>query len=184
MRTQAYALTKLTASTWGAALSTARLLYTSIVRPILTKASTAWHSPVGTPFARKWLLKVLSPFLNSCLRAISGAYKATPIRNLEAEVGVPPLGIHLDSHQAQSRVRLEGSEVQEVIWLAVEGVRRTLNRLEGDRNRGRMPRRRHQWAARGGHEEERMGGMGDRGGHGQDGQEEEDKEEDCHPGSP
>jgi hypothetical protein len=93
MRTQTYVLTKLTASTWGAPLSTAHLLYTSIVCPILTKASTAWHSPVGTPFARKWLLKELSPFHNSCLRAISGAYKATPIRNLEVEVGVPPLGI-------------------------------------------------------------------------------------------
>jgi hypothetical protein len=34
---------------------------------------------------------------NKCLRAISGAYKATPIRNLEVEVAVPPLGIHLDS---------------------------------------------------------------------------------------
>jgi hypothetical protein len=101
MRTQTYALTKLTASTWGASLPTSRLMYTSIVRPILTKASTAWHSPTGTPFARKWLLRELSPLQNSCLRAISGAFRATPIRNLEVEVGVPPLGIHLDSLQAR-----------------------------------------------------------------------------------
>jgi hypothetical protein len=46
------------------------------------KASIAWHSPTGTPHAQKWLLKKLSPLQNSCLRAISPAYKATPIQNL------------------------------------------------------------------------------------------------------
>jgi hypothetical protein len=97
------------------------------------------------------------------------------IRNLEAEVGVPPLGIHLDSLQARFRVRLEESGVQEVIWLAVERVRQTLDRLEGDRNRGRRPMRRHHRAARGENEEGGMEGMGERGGHGQDGQEEEDR---------
>ncbi len=115
MRPQTYALTKLTASTWGAALSISRLIYTSIVRPIHTKVSTAWHSPIGTPLARKWLLKELSPLHNSCLRAISGAYKVTPIRNLVAEVGVPLLGMHLDSLQARFRLRLEESGVQEVV---------------------------------------------------------------------
>jgi hypothetical protein len=125
-----------------------RLLYTSIIHPILTKASTAWHSLVSTPFAQKWLLKELSPPYNSCLRAISGAHKATPMCNLEAEVGVLLLGIHLDCLQAQFRVRLEESEVQEVIWLAVEKVWRTLDELEGDRNRARRPKRRHQSAAK------------------------------------
>jgi hypothetical protein len=101
---QTYALTKLTASTWGASLSISRLLYTSIVRPILTQLSPAWHSPTGTALSQKWLLKELSPLQKSCLRAISRTYKATPIQNLEAEVGVPPLRIHLDSLQAQFRL--------------------------------------------------------------------------------
>jgi hypothetical protein len=46
-------------------------------------------------------------------------------------------------------VKLEGSEVQEAIWLAFEKVRQTLGRLEEDRNRGREPRRKYQRAARG-----------------------------------
>jgi hypothetical protein len=37
------------------------------------------------------------PLQNNCLRVISGAYRATPIRNLEVEVGVPSLEIYLDS---------------------------------------------------------------------------------------
>jgi hypothetical protein len=83
------------------------LLYTSIVRPAITYASTAWYSSLGTPHARKDVLKDLTPLQNNCLRAISGAYRATPIRNLEVEVGVPPLEIHLDSLQARLRVMLE-----------------------------------------------------------------------------
>jgi hypothetical protein len=119
-------------------------MYTSIVRPILTKASTAWHFPTGTPFARKWLLKELSPLQNSCLRAISGVFRATPIRNLEVEVGVPPLGIHLDSLQARFRFRLEGSEVQGVIREAVERVWAIFGGLRGEGSRARRCRRRNQ----------------------------------------
>jgi hypothetical protein len=173
MRTQINALTKLTASTWGASLSISHLLYTSIVCPIVTKAFTAWHSPIGPPLARKWLLTELSPLQNSCLRAISGAYKATPIWNLEAEVEVPPLGIHLDGFQARFWLMLEESEVQEVVWLAVKRVRWSLDRLEEDRNRGRRPRRRNQRAGRGGIDVDGVEQMGERGGHWQHGQEDE-----------
>jgi hypothetical protein len=59
-----------------------------------------WHSPIGTPYARKYVLKDLMAMQNKCLRAISRAFKATPIRNLEVEVRVPPLGIYLDSLEA------------------------------------------------------------------------------------
>jgi hypothetical protein len=78
---------------------------------------------------------------NKFLRAICGAYKATPIRNLEVEIGVPPLGIHLDSLQARFRVRLEESEVAQAIREAVGKVERQLGiGLEGSgrkRKRGR-----------------------------------------------
>ncbi len=56
---------------------------------------------------------------NKFLSVISGAYKATPIRNLEVEVGVPPHVIHLDGLQAPFRVRLEESGVASVIKEAV-----------------------------------------------------------------
>ncbi len=58
--------------------------------------------------------------------------------------------------------------------MAVERVRRTLARLEEDRNRGRKPRRKNQRAARGGNDEGDVEPMRKRSGHGQQGQEEED----------
>ncbi len=90
-------MTRLTSSTWGAPFSSCHLLYSSIVRPAIAYASTAWYSSLGTPYARKYILKDLMPLQNNCLRVISGAYRATPIRNLEVEVGVPSLEIYLDS---------------------------------------------------------------------------------------
>jgi hypothetical protein len=46
LRTQTFALTRLTSSTWGAPFSSCRLLYTSIVRPAITYASPAWYLPL------------------------------------------------------------------------------------------------------------------------------------------
>jgi hypothetical protein len=120
LRTQTFALTRLTSSTWGALFSSCWVLYISIVRPAITYASTARYSPLGTPYACKYVLKDLMQLQNNRLRAISWAYKATPIRNLEDEVEVPLLQFHLDSIQAQFRVRLEELEVAGTIREAVE----------------------------------------------------------------
>jgi hypothetical protein len=93
------------------------------------------------PDARKYALKDLMPLQNNCLRAISGAYRATPIRNLEVEVGVPPLGVHLDSLQARFRATLEESEVAGVNKEAVGKVERCLA-MEQEGNVRRRRRRR------------------------------------------
>ncbi len=53
MLTQTYVLTKLATSTGGVSLPISCLLYMSIVRPILTTASTAWLSSICTLFAQK-----------------------------------------------------------------------------------------------------------------------------------
>jgi hypothetical protein len=112
-------LTRISSSTRGALFSSCHLLYTFIVCSVNTYVSTTWYSLLGILFAGKYVLKDLMPLLNNCLKAISGAYRATPIRNLEVEVGVPLLCIHLDSIQAQFRVRLEESKVAGAIGEAV-----------------------------------------------------------------
>ncbi len=106
------------------------------------------------------------PLQNNCLRAISGAYRATPIRNLEVEVGVPPLGIHLDRIQARFRVILEESEAAGAIREAVQKVKRWIEWDEGQgggRGRRRAGRR-NQGNVRGGTSLESGGNGGKRGG--------------------
>jgi hypothetical protein len=112
------------------------------------------------------------PLQNNCLRAISTAYKATHIRKLEVEVGVPPLGIHLDSIQAQLRVRLEESEAAEAIREAVVKEESLIGGARGQA--GRRQRRRARRGTQGnvkgrtlrddaGNEEQRGGEAGEGG---------------------
>lgn len=46
---------------------------------------------------------------NKCLRAIVGAYKATPVEVLQAETLKPPMKEHLNQLQANARLRLKTS---------------------------------------------------------------------------
>jgi hypothetical protein len=80
--TQTFALTRLTSSTQDAPFSSFCLPSTSIVCPAITYTSTAWYSPLGTLYTHKYVLQDLKPMQNNCCRAISGAYRATPIQNM------------------------------------------------------------------------------------------------------
>jgi hypothetical protein len=70
------------------------LLHLSFVYRIFTNAFIACQLPFITIYSQKKLFKKLSPCWNSCLMANSRAYRATPIYNMEAKVGVLPLGSH------------------------------------------------------------------------------------------
>ena len=71
---------------------------------------------------------------NKCLRRISGAYKATPIAELETETHILPIDIHLDELQAKARQRLQSSGHYERIEKIKRKIHRTLKE-ERDRHR-------------------------------------------------
>jgi hypothetical protein len=52
------------------------------------------------PFFEKGVGEELQKAENCWLRTVAGAYKATPICSLQAEVGVPLLPLHMDGRQA------------------------------------------------------------------------------------
>jgi hypothetical protein len=89
LATQTNVLSRLTASTWGASLQVLRLLYTAVMCPAITTGCLAWWAPPSTPFFCKGLGDELQRVENCCLISVSGAYKATPVRSLHAEVGAP-----------------------------------------------------------------------------------------------
>jgi hypothetical protein len=74
-------------------------------------------------FRNLWLVEELKSLQNHCLRVIYMADKATCMLNLEVEVAVPLLGIHLDSLLAQFWWRLEDSNAQEATKDVGERVR-------------------------------------------------------------
>ena len=125
---QTLALTRITASTWGATFQKARTVYTAVVRPLLTYASPCWHQPGKTPAKPRGIAAKLSPIQNACLRTVAGAFKATPIKKLETETYVPPIDIYLDSRLASFRRRLIDSGQAVVIYQACASIRARLRR--------------------------------------------------------
>ncbi len=60
---------------------------------------------------------------NRCLKTISGAYKATPVLSLQAEVGIPPLPLHMNGRQVCFQLRSPESGIDRVIGEGILKVR-------------------------------------------------------------
>jgi hypothetical protein len=110
MTRQTLALTRTTASTWGATFKKAKQVYTAVVQPAMTFGYAVWHNPDKKSHSTQSTLKQLKVIQNRCLRIITGAFKATPTSVLEAEAGVTLIEIHLNHQQAQTRERLQNSK--------------------------------------------------------------------------
>jgi hypothetical protein len=115
LATQTSVLSRLIASTWGASLLVLKLLYTAVVHLAITSGCPAWWAPPSMLFIQKGLGDKLQRVENRCLRIVSRAHMATPIRSLQAEVGVPPLSLHMDGWQAQFHLRSAEAGIDRVI---------------------------------------------------------------------
>ena len=77
-------------STWGFPVLTSRLVYTAILRSLLSYAVGIWFNPLR----KSSNISSLSTFQNKCLRLIGGAFKATPSFLLESELFLLPLDLY------------------------------------------------------------------------------------------
>ena len=77
------ALKRVTTSTWGASFVRARLLYNSVVRPTITFRTEASVEPESNKHSK--VVQAVSKVQASGMRIVAGAFRATPIRELEAE---------------------------------------------------------------------------------------------------
>jgi hypothetical protein len=93
------AFKRVVASTWGASFTRARLLYNSTVRPVITYGAAAWHTPERS--GKGPVVQAIQKVQNKGLRAVAGAYRATPIRELEKEVLIPPIDIYCSELRAR-----------------------------------------------------------------------------------
>ena len=125
-----FALTRLAASTWGCTLLRAREIYTKVIRATIAYRAGVFHNPKNPNIA-----KALVASQNKGLRKVLGAYKATPIRNLELEAYCPPLDIYFNKRLADFQQRIQDSPQAAVISNAYSRVQAAL------RNRKGRPRR-------------------------------------------
>lgn len=148
MTRQTMALSRITASTWGTGYSKGRLVYNAIIRPAITYAAPIWHTPMPQTGDPRNLLKPLDVVQNDCLRQVTGAYRATSIRHLEAEAVVPPLEAFITQQQIRTRAWLEATGRRDEIQEACHRIR---ERCTTTRRRRRAVREtpgeiKHRWA--------------------------------------
>ena len=75
------------------------------------------------------MVKRLEELQNGCLRAVCGAYKATPVRLLELEAAVPPLDIYLSYRNSRFERKLESRKTANLLQSACD---RAANQLGSD----------------------------------------------------
>ena len=83
-------LSRTSYSTWGFPVHTSRLVYTAILRSLLSYAVGIWFNPLR----KSSNISSLVLFQNRCLRLIGGAFKATPSFLLESELFLLPLDLY------------------------------------------------------------------------------------------
>jgi hypothetical protein len=130
--TQQFALTRLAASAWGCTLLCAREIYTKVIRSAIAYGAGVWHHP--TTDRVKGIARKLATTQSQCLRVVAGAYRATPVRFLEAETATPPLDLYLNKWVADFERRLERTGKGELIQAVCN---RVATRLQHCRQRRR-----------------------------------------------
>ena len=127
-----HALTRLAASTWGCDLIRAREVYVKVIRAAMTYGAGVTHDPNHPKVAR-----ALQTCQNTGLRRVLGAYKATPIRNLELEAFCPPLDLYFNKRLVDFETRLKesgmGAKINHV-------CRKIKSQLRNRRGRPRIPK--------------------------------------------
>ncbi|EAQ87496.1 hypothetical protein CHGG_04115 [Chaetomium globosum CBS 148.51] len=149
LRTQSYALSRIVAKTWGMGLAKAREVYTKCIRSALAYGASSFHIPtdVGGEPAKKGITKALGKAQNKSLRIVAGAFKSTPIRNLETETWVPPLDLYLNKRLADFENRLQRPDLDDgrggkktaasVVLTACRKIQQRLSSRRGNKGRPR-----------------------------------------------
>lgn len=103
MTAQTLALAKIVTSTWGANFARARHMYTAALT--MSYDSAVWQAPNKPKGLPKLVESGLFVPHNRCRRMVSGAYKTTLVKAVEAETYVAPVQLHQMWFQAKSRSR-------------------------------------------------------------------------------
>ncbi|EAQ91976.1 hypothetical protein CHGG_00211 [Chaetomium globosum CBS 148.51] len=96
---------------------------------------------------KKGITKALEKAQNKSLRIVAGAFKSTPIRNLETETWIPPLDLYLNKRLADFENRLQRPDLDDgrggkktaasVVLTACRKIQQRLSSRRGNRGRPR-----------------------------------------------
>src|SRR6266480_335715 len=135
LTTTVQAINRLTASTWGATHKRGQQLYKTTVRPVITYGSSVWHTPEGITGHSKPNLAKLATFQNECLRRITGAYKATPIPELQHEAGIPAIDTQIEAQILSSQISQASTEETGLIEKECKRIDKMIWKPKGSNHR-------------------------------------------------
>jgi hypothetical protein len=92
----------LTNSARGLSLLNLRLVYITVVLPVLTFGAAVWH----TGIRQKILTKRLQSAQNAAIRHISGCFRTTPLKPLHHITSILPIDIYLQRTLDNAAIRL------------------------------------------------------------------------------
>src|SRR2546423_12482990 len=127
-----HVLIRLAASIWGCDLIRAREVYVKVIRASIAYGAGVIHDP-----NRPKVAQYLQTCQNKGLRRVLGAYKATPIRNLEFEAFCPPLDLYFNKRLTDFEARLKTSGMGAKIERACRKIKAQLRNRRG---RPRVPK--------------------------------------------
>ena len=115
------------------------MLYTAVIRSAVAYGAAAYHVPAAPK--PRGIARSLAREQNRCLRVIAGAFRATPVRNLETETFVPPIDLYLNVRLADFEARLQLTGKAQLIdnVCAGAGVRAQLRRRRGRPRKQKQP---------------------------------------------
>ena len=130
MESQTLAISRLMGKTWGPNLVQARLLYAQVVRAALAYGAPAYHTPTkpGAASTAQVVEKKHLTTENSCLRAVLGAYKATPVRTLHTESAFPPLDLYLNKRSLVFEEKSRDGPLEGPLSRAIERLKTRFGR--------------------------------------------------------
>ena len=135
MKTQRFALSGIAAMTWGPSLIRTRQIYISVIRSVLTYAastfSTLDNTLGGAKRRGKGIVAKLEAEQNKCLRIVTGAYRSTPIKALEAEANCAPIGIELAKRAAAFELKAANGQAWPHAWGRIKRLVANARRSRG-----------------------------------------------------
>jgi hypothetical protein len=90
-------------------------VYTKAIRSAMAYGASAFYKVTEPGGNAVGITGSLRKEQSQCLRAVAGAYRATPVRSLETETFVPPLDLYLNGRVAQFEGRIEESGMAQLI---------------------------------------------------------------------
>lgn len=103
-------------------------MYTQVVRATISYGASIFHKPTPLGGNPQGPARALAAEQTRALLVVGGAYKATPARLLESELGVLLINIYLNERVARFQSRLERQGIGALVRAAAAAATRWIRR--------------------------------------------------------